>query len=338
MRSDSSYCIRLPFVLQPTRGINGLEQPRSFEVGSYSAELKSQGSGYALTVKGFPSEHDAAEFIPNMWSGLAHLTAQGSACSASFAPSKVTRADNPDLAGENLRSSLPGLATLGPVHGIADAEGPAVYREDEKVIFVGAGNTTFRLGANPDHVISYLTPGLLAPNASAAFADPRFHAAVDLYVASCFEQSPTAQLLISAMVLEVMAPPAQKHAVALALLDQWDAQLVGQIHEYPAGIEELEALESLRREVCFRRDQSIRSRIRGYVARQLADAGVPSAHDLGERARRAYDVRSTLAHEGRVDASEAAEALGTLRQVVPAPIRIRLGLAHDLPAAGLGAA
>lgn len=334
MRSDSSFCIRLPFVLQPTRAINGLEQPLAFSVGSYSAQLQAQGAGYLLTLKGFPSEPAAADFVPNIWSGLATLTAQGSACSASFAPSNVTRLDDPTLAGENFRKSLPGLAIPGPVHGFADAEGPVVYREDEKVLFFGAGNATFRIGVNPVGVISDLARGLLAPNASAAYSDPRFRTAVDLYVASYYEASATAQLLISAMVLEVIAPPAQKHVLALAFLDQWDAQLVAQLQSYLPGTEETEALQSLRREVCFRREQSIRSRIRGYVTSQLGEAGVPNAQDLGLKARRAYDVRSTLAHEGRVDESEASEALAALRQLVPALIRIRLGLAHGLPATG----
>lgn len=57
-------------------------------------------------------------------------------------------------------------------------------------------------------------------------------------------------------------------------------------------------LWKLERELLFRREASLRSQIRKLVVDALVIAGNPDPQEVGRRAVKVYDKRSTLVHQG----------------------------------------
>lgn len=74
------------------------------------------------------------------------------------------------------------------------------------------------------------------------------------------------------------------------------------------------ALAALKREICFRRDDSIRSQVRKLVLSTLDDES--DAADVAREALRLYDLRSILVHDGFVDARQLSEATDRARTLV----------------------
>jgi len=324
--SSSSYVLRVPFSLQPDHAIGGLDSPIQFLVGGHPAILSSNHGHYALAVKGFTAEKDASEFLPMAWAGLVNLTAQGSACSASFELSPVTRSDDPVAAATNLSASFGGAVMPPEVHGLADGNRPTIARASETIKYLSGGSAKFTISAGPERTIALLQAGLRAVHSVSAFADGRVRTAFDIYVASAHEASRSARLLMRAMVLEVLSPPSPKHQIAQNLLDVWQEELASTRSAVPKGSEEAEALDSLERELLFRREMSIRSRILGFVRATLEASGNSDSAALAKRARSAYDVRSVLMHEGIAPDSSISTAIADLDRIIPMLFQAILGI------------
>lgn len=133
-----------------------------------------------------------------------------------------------------------------------------------------------------------------------------------------------ARLLTLMMVLEVLAPDLPKHEAAVAMLQKMmldiNKRLLEDIDE-----EERVALESLQREFDFRKETSIRRRVR-----ELVRTGAGLAHvDRSQLARevvRAYDLRGTIVHTGVASDDDVYTAHDTIFHTVKALLRGRLGL------------
>lgn len=324
--SGSSYRLRIPFALPPSRAISGLDSPTQFSIGDLSGSLVRRHDSYVLSVEGFQTEEAAAGFLPNAWSALASLTLRGSACSASFHLAPISRSTDPREAAKNLGVSFGGGGVPAEVHGIADGDRPSIARTDETIRYVQALAPEVLMSAPIAPAVAALQRGFLASHAESAFASDRLRTAVDIYVAAAFEESRPARLLTRAMVLEVLAPAEEKHPYALRLLDSWRADLERALAQVAEGSEEHDAVESLQRELIFRREKSIRSRIKSHVLATLDAAGHPEAKALSRRALKAYDARSKLMHEGRLDDTALVEALGAMDAIIPAVLAAEIGI------------
>jgi hypothetical protein len=118
------------------------------------------------------------------------------------------------------------------------------------------------------------------------------------------------------MALEVLTEPKPKHSVAQELLDRMLEMLDERIAGFNKDREEYHALESLRREVLFRRDQSIRSRVREMVIAELASVPQERRDNLARLAVKAYDLRGSLVHEGRLSTGDLSEGHAAAREVI----------------------
>src|SRR5207253_678737 len=121
-------------------------------------------------------------------------------------------------------------------------------------------------------------------------------------------------LLTLSMAAEVLSPVTYKHEAVLGLLDIWKNSIAAAKDEYRTDESALASLDSLERELLFRRENSIRSRIRDFVTSELGSDD--RAKDFARRAVSAYDARSELLHEGRLDPATQAQAISDFVEVL----------------------
>jgi hypothetical protein len=126
------------------------------------------------------------------------------------------------------------------------------------------------------------------------------------------------------MILEVLAPVTEKHVVAQHLISKWKGEIQEQLTR-DNDEEAQDALEALYRELQFRKETSIRRRVR-----QLIIDTVPSNHPnkpaLIRRVVEAYDLRGTLVHTGSVDDAHLSEAYDVILGVIKLILRKGIGL------------
>jgi hypothetical protein len=222
----------------------------------------------------------------------------------------------------NLAASFGGTGVT--YEALADGDAPAIYDASKRVAFLRAGAPTVTVTTAADRAVASIVNGFEAPEAVALFTDQRFRTAVALYAAAHFEESGSAKLLTLSMAVEVLSPVVEKHQVVLDLLDSWKPTLAAAKEASAADADALAGLESLERELMFRRDASIRSRVRSYVMGALE--GSDGAEDAAKMAVRAYDARSRLVHEGTLDPADMGEAIANLQAVLKRVFQRRLAL------------
>ena len=148
----------------------------------------------------------------------------------------------------------------------------------------------------------------------------RLKLALELWSNYHSEHSLRAKFLTLVMALEVVAPPTAKHDVAQAMVDRWNTELTSELQRYADGSEEREAIDSLRREVLFRRERSVRSRIRKHVLEVIGAVTPDEAHQTAQLAVHAYDLRGSLLHTGTLTPTKLSDghsaALKALRTVL----------------------
>jgi hypothetical protein len=131
------------------------------------------------------------------------------------------------------------------------------------------------------------------------------------------------------MALETLTSSRPKHRAAQELLNQWQLQVGERKQQLPVASDEYEALESLERELLFRREASLRSQIRTLVHDTLEADGNPNANQLAGRAVKVYDSRSTLVHEGVLQTDELRTAEQDAREIVVMVLKSKLRTIDD---------
>jgi hypothetical protein len=263
-----------------------------------------------LNLEGFGSESAAADAIPFAW-GVVMLASvlAGWGFQAGTTLDRVVYMEDPDLAAQNLHKSF-GLPITGPVHGLVNGNLPAVIPVDKNINYLTAGDVTVRQSVPASRIAPHLERALTYRDAGRAFADERLRLALELWSDYHKELSLRAKFLTLVMSLEVLAPPAPKHAVAQAIVDGWDEELDAELDRYAEGSEEHEAIDSLRREVLFRRERSIRSRIRKHILEVVGAVSPEDAQQTAKMAVRAYDLRGRLVHNGTLAPAELSDGHG----------------------------
>lgn len=131
----------------------------------------------------------------------------------------------------------------------------------------------------------------------------KLRVALELYAAHFNEQQIRVRFLLLVIAMEALAKPSLKHQVALDLLSRLRCELDEEMMKYESSSEEYRNLEALRRELIFRREDSIRSRV-GKLFASLPGLNSVEADQLQQRALRVYDKRSALLHDGHLPAQE----------------------------------
>lgn len=276
-----------------------------------------------LKAAEFVTEDDANRFLPNLKVGLWNLALEYNiAFIPDFTLRQITRSADPEAAGRNLAKSF-GFPALGPVHGLADEGGVTIYPIDQELKFIsfgaGSGYVTTRL----KDVIRVITEGIQTANADLISQDKRLATAIDLYLAHFYEQSQRARFLTLVMILEVMAPVTEKHVLVQEMISRWKIEIQERIKQQ-SDANALDALEALNRELEFRKETSIRRRVRQLIL-ELALLDYEVRTELARRVISAYDLRGELVHSGTVDDGQLREALDVILKTVKLLLRARLG-------------
>ena len=324
-----TYTLRFPFQLAPGQELSGLDQPIEHKVGDVTVSFNRQGAYYILGVQGFDSEASAKEYLNVLWTGLMWvLLNRGLAFNAVLEFDKVTYADNPLKAAENLSKSF-GLTVEGRLDGLVNGNLPAVYPSNKQIRTITSGTINISTGISAEQFLSLLIEGTAIRNSLIAISNSKLRIALELYSAYFSERSSNARLLTLVMALETLTSTQPKHRVAQELLNQWQLQIGERKHQLPVDSDEYQALESLERELLFRREASLRSQIRTLVQDTLEADGHPYAYQLARRAVKVYDSRSTLVHEGVLPSDELRTAEQDAREIVVMLLKSKLCSVDD---------
>ena len=324
MSTERPYLLRVAVKLHAVNSIATLENGIEFKVGDIRISLTKNDRYLVLKAFGFMTEDEARRFFPRLKAGLWNLALEYNiAFIPDFEPRQITRSDDPDTAGKNLGKSF-GIPPLGPVHGLGDEGGITIYRSDEEIRFISFGAGSGYVTTRAEDVVRVMTEGIETADVNVISREGKVSIAIDLYLAHFYERSIRARFLTLMMILEVLAPVTEKHFIVQELISDWKAE----IHESLACVSDPDAVDSLRaldRELEFRKETSIRRRVRQLVldVAPLDDAG---KNELATRVVNAYDIRSTLVHSGRIADSELREAFEVAFTTVKLLVRALLGL------------
>ena len=267
-------------------------------------------------MDGFGSEDQARDFLATAWGSVMWASVKtGVGLQAETGLSRVVYTDDPIQAGINLAGSF-GLASGEPVHGLADGNMPVVLPSEKTIKLLTLGDASLVVTTPARNMIPHMEKALRSPRTAELFNNERFRIALELWANYHREFSLASKFLTLVMALEVLTEPKPKHSVAQELLDRMSEMLDERIAAFNKDREEYHELESLRREILFRRDQSIRSRVREMVIAELASVPEERRHNLARRAVRAYDLRGSLVHEGRLSVADLSEGHESAREVI----------------------
>jgi hypothetical protein len=155
--------------------------------------------------------------------------------------------------------------------------------------------------------------------------DPRLNTALDLYLSSYYETSLRACFLTLMTVLEVLAPIIEKHVTAVILITKLHKAIKGRLAS-KVDDEERDALEALQRELDFRKETSIRRRIRRLVL-DRAPLDDVDRRTLANNVRDAYDLRGSVVHGNPIDPEHLSSANEIALRAVKLLLRSSLGFA-----------
>lgn len=164
---------------------------------------------------------------------------------------------------------------------------------------------------------------------------PDLRTSLEIYAGYFHQTSVVARFLTLMMVLEALAPVTMKPQFALSILDKWRSEIAGLKAGLGDGSDELAALEAIERDLDFRREASVSSRIRSFVLTTLGAVGNPDAENIARRALQVYSKRGTLLHEGTLDSAEELDkAERDAKEIIDVVHKAKIDLeSRDVPAA-----
>ncbi len=331
--SASRYTLRVSVKTLGKEPISGLDSEPTIAIGSIRISVKQRERYLVLQAGDFYSEGDAEDFLQKIKGGLWNLALEHNiAFVPYFGRRDLVRSEDPEAAARNLAKcfGIPAGEPVQPVHGLTDEEGYTIFASDENIRFVAFGEATFSVSTGWDAVAKALTEGIQHSRYGAEHQDSSLATAVDLYLTHFYETSLRARFLTLMMVLEVLAPVTERHPTAVQLLADFQKSIDLQV-DGASDTETRDAMEALRREIDFRKETSIRRRVRRLVL-DLASLDEQSRQALAKKVVAAYDLRGTVVHTGAVDSQALSEANDTALQTAKLVLRARLGLSASTSA------
>jgi len=241
----------------------------------------------------------------------------------------ITRPEDPEQAARNLAKSFgqPIKEPIEPVHGLTEEEGYTIFRSGDNIRYVAMGEVTAHVSTGWEYFSRTLAEGIQNARPLAEALDADLATAIDLYLAGFYETSIRARFLTFIACLEVPAPVTERHAAAVQAPSHFKRQVEAQLAE-ATEVEERDALEALLREIDFKKEISIRRRVRRLVLSEAPLAENARA-DLAKKVVESYDLRGTVVHAGAVDSQALYEAHETALKTAKLLLRARLGLAKQ---------
>lgn len=308
------YTLRYPFQLPPGREIAVTEESRN--IGDLNITLKKQNPFYVLTISGLSSEEEGKRYINNVWAGLMWLLLhRGIAFDAELESQRIVYAEDPCEAASNISKSF-GLQIKGPVDGLIDGAKPAVYNSEKNLRTITLSQPTVTITTPVNDILDFVIEGASFLRSAKVIDDPKLRVALELYGAYFTEFSANARFITLVIALEALASGIVRTPLVITLLDKWDAEVEDLMQTLDSDSDDAISLEAIRRELIFRREDSIRRQIRNVVQSTLADRGDPDADQTAKSAVEIYDLRSTLVHEGKLESQVLSKATSDAKAIV----------------------
>lgn len=315
------WTLRLSVKLLSEKSVSGLDAEPTFQVGTVQVTAKERAGHFILLASDFDSEADAVAYIPHLQAGLWNVAVDRNIAFVPYFEQRyITRTDDPEQAARNLNKQF-SLSYTGPVHGLTEEAGVTVYRTGENIRFISM-NATGYVSTPWTMVEKALSEGIQLGNVVSDQTNPRLATALDLYLAHLSESSIRARFLTLMMALEVLAPVAEKHAEAVVLLQDFAATVQAKLNT-TLDDDACDALQALLREIDFRREISIRRRVRKLVL-DVAPLSEPELSELARKVVDAYDLRSSLVHTGTVDVQALGDAYAVALNAIKLILQVRL--------------
>ena len=194
-----------------------------------------------------------------------------------------------------------------------------------RIAVVGMAQVTGTVSTNAAIALPAFQRGLNIEAAATLIEDEKLRTAIEAFVAHFYETSLRAKLLTLVTVLEVLAPITEKHEAAQTLIHKWKDE-IEHARSQTGDPDAQHALDSLNRELQFRRETSIRQRIRALVRQELQAMDLQERQQLERAAVAAYDARGRLVHEGTLSPDLLNGSYEQAARVVRAILFTRLGL------------
>jgi hypothetical protein len=296
--ATESFVLRVSVATRVDEPIHNLRDEPRFIAAGREITLTATVGHLVVEAGDFPSPDHALAFLPRLLAGLWNLALEHEI------------AFRPEL----------NLQTI--TKGMTQEPGYCVYPRGQKVKAVSAyltGKAMLGWQTVAPALIQGIDGAVLPANAD----ETDLAVAIELYLGSFYETAPRARFLTRMIALEVLAPQTSKHAVAVKPLVKLRAEIDEQLAT-GADADARDALESLHRELDFRKELSIRRRIRQLILDQPSLKG-PERMRFAEEVVAAYDFRGKLVHTG-VKTDELARANETAMQALKLVLRTRLGL------------
>jgi len=307
-----SFTLRYPVQFVRPQSIGAVDK---HVVGALNLSLEHDAGYHVFTVWHFESSEAAVQFSERLWLALMWAaTIRHTAFIVNGIPRIETLLDDPEEAGRRLMLNR-------PIDVLIDKAFPAVFPSSARLGFVSAGT----VGVSNHLPFERFAPTLqeaLDVAGSVRLTD-RLSTALVLFNGHYYEASSASKLVTLMMCLEVLAEGQPKHPEALALLDRWEAELQTTLVE-TADPDLASSLESLARELFFRREDSLRSRVRRLAFDSVRSREPDEREAFAKDVVRLYDLRSTLIHEGTVPAPKLGQASSEAREVVGEILRAQL--------------
>lgn len=305
------YTLRYPIKLTENYMISASDEQR-LTIEGMEIELLQDAGYHVIIVSGLDSAEMAVEFGTRLWVAISWaLLNRATGFQVNGEPSIERLYDNPEQVGKSLHLNR-------PVDVVIDTAFPAIYPTDARIARITAGSAHGSQQLAFESFATDLTEGLSV--ATSASLPKRLRTAIDLFHTHYFELSDSARLLTLVMAMEVLSEGCKKHPVAIEILDNWGAEIRA-LRATKNDPEVDFALECLEREVVFRCEDSLRSRVRRMTLDALCNEGEETRAKLGRSAVEIYDSRSKLVHDGFLAPDRLISTLTEARGLVAMILR-----------------
>jgi hypothetical protein len=308
------FKIRFPFRLPSGQDLT--EYSETMVVGSLRMSLAKESGYHCLHIEGFESEENAKEFYDKIDSGLKYVTLNtGLSFLSEFELQKVKYTEDPEAGRANLSNSF-NMEIEEPVDALIDGARPAIYLSEKSITKITGGDVTVTLSQSSEKFLELFAKTTEFKTAEKVENDEKFRSALELYSGHFLEATPRAKFLTLVMALETIAMPTKRTDNVLQLIDKWKKEADEELHRLNKDSDGYLSLESLSRELLFRKEDSIRRRVRNYVFKIAEIGNSEIAAELAKTAVKVYDFRSALVHGRRIDKQELSDQLSKAKEIV----------------------
>lgn len=318
-----SYILRFPFKLPANQDIGGLDNPVMHSVHGLTWLFEQKSDLFTITISGLRSEDECCEYSKRIWSGFNWLILRDVVVPiADLTFDQVFYSNDPETTARNMEQSMR-IPYSGPIHGFVHNNMLAAYPSNKNIRFIGAENSNFVRTVPICDVLDSIIEGIEIRSEHHSIEDQKLQIALDLFAAFWLENSDNAKLLTLVLALESLMTHPLRHRLVIELLDRWKPEVKCLKEQFNDGSEEFNALDSLEKELLFKKTDSLRRQVRSLVFDALVFLKQDNASDKAREAVWVYDQRSILVHEGKLSKVNLSKAKSTAYEIVAKVLEAR---------------